>query len=120
MQLKKLPTIFLNEHIGTAVTLNCPIRQSVLRMYRYLNRIKSGKELEKARRQVGSLLRVRYKWYKDGEPIRHHRSAWFMKLEAIQLQDKGVYTCKVVMPKHGASRNFVLNVFSKCALLVLK
>lgn len=114
LQFKKLPPIFLNEQVGTSVTLNCPVKPSVVRMYRYLRRIKSGKELEQARRQMGHLLGVKYKWYKDGKPIRHHRSAWFMKLQAVHIEDAGIYTCKVAMPKHGTSRNFVLKVFSKC------
>ena len=113
IQFKKLSTRFLNEQVGTSVTLNCPVRPSVVRMYRYLRRIKSGKELEHARRQMGPLLGVKYRWYKDGKPIRHHRSAWFMRLQAVQLEDAGTYTCKVAMPKHGTTRNFVLKVFKQ-------
>jgi hypothetical protein len=116
MQFKKLSTKFINEQVGTSVTLNCPVKPSVVRMYRYLRRIKSGKELEDARRQMGPLLGVRYKWYKDGKPIRHHRSAWFMRLQAVQPEDEGTYTCRVAMPKHGTSRNFVLKVSSKYIL----
>lgn len=113
MQLKKLPSIFINEQVGTTVTLTCPLRPSFLRMYRYLQRIKTGRELELASRHMAPLLGAKYRWFKDGKSIRHHRSAWFMKLHAVNVADTGIYTCKVAMPTHRTSRNFVLKVFSK-------
>ncbi|XP_028414944.1 hemicentin-1-like isoform X2 [Dendronephthya gigantea] len=109
-KLKKLPTIRLHEQAGSSVTLECPIRPSVQRMYRYLSRIKTGKQLERAKLQMVPLLGVRYRWYKDGKPIRHHRSAWSMKLQDLKLEDAGEYTCKVTMPRRTRSRNFVLRI----------
>lgn len=114
-QFTKLRPILLTKQVGAQVTLNCPVSPSVLRLYRLLRRTKSGKELDHARRQIGQLLGIKYKWYKDGKAIQHHRSAWFMKLRAVQVEDNGVYTCKVAMPaKHSKSQNFILKVFSEC------
>ena len=115
VQFLKLQPILLTEQVGAQVILNCPVNPLVVRMYRYLRRIKSGKELDYARRQLGQLMGIKYKWYKDNKAIQHHRSAWFMKLQAVQVEDEGVYTCKVSMPaKVGKkSQNFMLKVFSK-------
>lgn len=82
-------------------------------MYKYIRRIKKGKELEYANRKLAQLLGLKYKWYKDGKPIRHHRSAWYMKLHNVQIHHSGIYTCQVLKANYGMARNFTLKLYSK-------
>lgn len=111
---RKLQPILLTEQVGTHVTLNCPVSPLIVRIYRNLRRTKSGKELDQATRQIGQLLGIKYKWSKDKKPIQHHRSAWFMKLQAVQVEDEGLYKCKVTMlAKPDKTQTFILKVFSK-------
>lgn len=112
--VKAVASIFLEEEVGKTVTMYCPVKPTITRMYKYIHRTKKGKELENANKKLALLLDLKYRWYKDGKAIKHHRSAWLMKLHKVQIHNSGIYTCKVLLAKRMKRRNFSLIVYSKC------
>ena len=118
--MKVLKPAFLTVEYGKTATMHCPIKPTIIRMYKYIRRVKHGKELEYASRRLTILLGLKFKWYKDSRAIRHHRTAWSLKLSKVNRDDAGIYTCKVFSGKTGSTRNYTLQVLGKfCFLLSL-